>query len=185
MKRFATLGLAALGVLFIAGLAGNFSGPRAIAQTVIRAALVKNIDEPGRSPYVSEIVSSTCSGDKTPVYCTFYFNFVPGGKRLVIEQISGELDITSNNEAVPATMQVYAANSLAGGVKLGSLGPFVTRLIHQANRTHFCFPFKGYVNGTSQPMVYAGVLSVNGAETQVSLGGTNITITGYLVDLTQ
>src|SRR5215475_13967952 len=69
--------------LVLLGTLGHFGARPLLAQ--IRAALVKNIDEQGRTPYQSSQSCNTpgntvCSADLTPV---------PAGKRLVIQHVSG------------------------------------------------------------------------------------------------
>lgn len=55
------------------------------AQAQTRAALVQNIDEPGRSPY-SELKGENCMATQ---HCRLQFSAVPAGKRLVVTYISG------------------------------------------------------------------------------------------------
>lgn len=80
--------LSCAGGLALVALLGSYAAP-AIAQAV-RAALVSNVDDPGRVPYQYDlgmyngtngpIVCSVCSRDAPPV---------PAGKRLVITHVSG------------------------------------------------------------------------------------------------
>jgi len=59
-----------------------------IAQAV-KAAVVKNVDEPGRSPYHA---SGSCV---VGTLCTITFPAVPANKRLVVQYVSA--DLQSNN----------------------------------------------------------------------------------------
>lgn len=77
--RFLGVGMS-LGVLVL--LITFFSNGRLIAQAV-RAALVENVDEPGRHPYVEN--SDCVTGN-----CVLTFSTVPSGERLVITSVSAE-----------------------------------------------------------------------------------------------
>lgn len=77
--RFLGIGIA-LGILAL--LITLFSDGRLIAQAV-RAALVENVDEPGRHPYVEN--SACVTGN-----CILTFSAVPSGERLVVTSVSGE-----------------------------------------------------------------------------------------------
>lgn len=77
--RFLGVGIA-LGILVLLIL--SFSNGRLIAQAV-RAALVENVDEPGRHPYVE---NSDCGTGN----CTLTFSAVPSGERLVVTSVSVE-----------------------------------------------------------------------------------------------
>ncbi|HEX5227465.1 MAG TPA: hypothetical protein VFW44_07125 [Bryobacteraceae bacterium] len=69
-----------MGVLVL--LISFFSGGRLIAQAV-RAALVQNVDEPGRHPYAE--TASCLTGN-----CVLTFSVVPSGERLVVTSVSAE-----------------------------------------------------------------------------------------------
>ena len=87
LNRFVMVGavLGALALLITLATEG-----RVLAQA-IRAALVENVDEPGRNPY-SE--NASCSG----VGCTVGFSPVPTGKRLVVTFVNGIVE--GNNTSV-------------------------------------------------------------------------------------
>ena len=74
--------LAAVTVLAFCMVVGHFGAKPLLAQ--IRAALVKNVDEPGRIPYQSNAICeftihNDCNAPLTPV---------PAGKRLVLQHAS-------------------------------------------------------------------------------------------------
>jgi len=74
------------GALALLAVLGKFYAVPAIAQ--IKAALVKNVDEKGRSPYQqSGFVQCTASSG----FCDLVFPPVPAGKRLVAEHISANV----------------------------------------------------------------------------------------------
>jgi len=117
--------LAAVGVTF------SIVAPDAVAQ--IRAALVKNVDEPGRAPY-DEYVEFSMFGCSFGG-CTNYANFfgvilfdvpaVPVGKRLIITNVSGSLPSNSATGAHFAfqTSQVISLQL----VKSAFFGPFFSQ----------------------------------------------------------
>ena len=92
-------------VLCAAAWLVTFTGTEAIAQ--IRAALVKNVDEPGRQPYEAyvEFTQSNCSFGG----CSTFNNFggtvlfdlapVPAGKRWVIQHVSGRIPSNTSADA--------------------------------------------------------------------------------------
>jgi hypothetical protein len=74
--------------LWVLALALHLIANQAAAQP--RAALTKNVDEPGRRPYQVEgsIIPSTCSFNSVLYFCRVDFPVVPTGKRLVVEHVS-------------------------------------------------------------------------------------------------
>ena len=83
-KIMTRLGLAVLAIVVV-GAVVSLTAPSVVAQ--LRAALVKDVDEPGRSPYFSVIQGA---GDCSPAsLCHFAFDPVPANKRLVITNVDG------------------------------------------------------------------------------------------------
>ena len=89
-SRWSTI-VASIGML--AGLAGSYPTP-ALAQwprtVLLRPAAVRNLDEPGRNPYMDFLVLSCSGGDTSS--CDVVFHPVPDGKRLVLEQVNVSID---------------------------------------------------------------------------------------------
>lgn len=81
LNRFVMVGavLGALALLITLATEG-----RVLAQAV-RAALVENVDEPGRNPY-SENTGCFAKG------CNAIFSAVPAGKRLVVTFVNAEIE---------------------------------------------------------------------------------------------
>ncbi|HLK17477.1 MAG TPA: hypothetical protein VKT81_00935 [Bryobacteraceae bacterium] len=79
LKRLVLFAALAGAVLTVVGI-GTES--RAIAQAV-RAALVQNVDEPGRHPYIETVTCETGN-------CVLTFPAVPSGQRLVVTSVSAE-----------------------------------------------------------------------------------------------
>jgi hypothetical protein len=86
MSRFRDYVLMAAGFAMLVMTVGAFTAGHAIAQAV-RAALVSNVDEPGRVPYQFGRDFLDCN----PGNCLVQFPPVPPGKRLVITNISGDI----------------------------------------------------------------------------------------------
>jgi hypothetical protein len=86
MNRLKNYVLMAAGFAVLAMTVGVFTAGRAIAQAV-RAALVSNVDDPGRIPYAVEKI---CSPSASQI-CITNTPPVPAGKRLVVTHVSGQL----------------------------------------------------------------------------------------------
>lgn len=90
MNRFKNYVLMAAGFAVLVMTVGVFTAGHAIAQAV-RAALVSNVDEPGRIPYVA---NSSCDFSRGfHDNCGASFPQVQNGKRLVITHVSGLLSV--------------------------------------------------------------------------------------------
>ena len=107
------------GALALLAVLGKFYAKPVFAQ--VRAALVQNVDEPGRTPYQQELQVIGNSGCDTD-FCTpgFTFAVVPANKRLVIKQVSA----TFYASAGASVLATY----LAGGKTdvIGTSGLFPT-----------------------------------------------------------
>ena len=184
MKRYAKHGLAALGLLFLATLAGAFSGVRAIAQTAIRAVLVKNIDEPGRSPYQGYVGFSSISTNNdyfcTPngLSCSLYFPPVPAGKRLVVESLTGTVNTPA--PGFPLELIVFSEPTFQ---RIGII-PF-RLLAGVTGNQQYTYGIdsnaRGYVDGGGRVTLTINIFGT--ASAPVVQG--QFSVVGYLVDLTQ
>jgi hypothetical protein len=100
MKTFKNYIWMAIGTaLVIAVFSGLTAGP-ALAQ-LVRAALVKNIDERGRNPYEEQV---GCTDAAFVNQCRVEAAAVPTGKRLVIEHVSMRLYLQGTQPFGPATL---------------------------------------------------------------------------------
>jgi hypothetical protein len=88
MNRFRNYVLMAAGFAVLVLVVGVFSAGPAIAQAV-RAALVSNVDDPGRIPYQFQKVCLSLGSD-----CSVSLPPVPTGKRLVTTHVSGYFAVT-------------------------------------------------------------------------------------------
>jgi hypothetical protein len=118
MKRLKNYILMAAGFAVLVTVVGVFAAGPAIAQAV-RAALVSNVDEPGRIPFRAEM---TFDGD-CRFGCAGHLQGglqVPHGKRLVITNVTGEV-----RSSVSGKMQV--GNGLGSAtiptIFLGQMSP--------------------------------------------------------------
>jgi hypothetical protein len=147
LNRFVRIGavLGALALLILLATEG-----RAIAQAV-RAALVENVDEPGRNPY-SE--NATCSG----VGCAVGFSPVPTGKRLVVTFVNGIVE--GNNTSV---------------AELGGHGAYFRIFTTTPEGTAGLFnaPTTAYYDPGEQPVLSC---FCNGSFTSATLSGYYVTL---------
>jgi hypothetical protein len=173
MKRFAIYGLVAIGLLFVTVLAGAFSGARAVAQTVIKAVLMRNVDEPGRVPFQeTRSVPTSCPFGA----CSAGFSPVPPGKRLVIRKVSGILSLSPS-----ASLVVVQLLSESGGQSKGVPNVFVPAHLQATTTSTSYYVFNSdvlaYVDAGASPFVLAGVY----------FGGigsfSGFTLTGYYIDV--
>lgn len=103
MKKLRTHLLAIGAVLGVAAVITALTATTTIAQTV-RAALVKNVDEPGLVPFSQTFsISTTACGCSN---CCFPETApVAAGKRLVIQNVSGFFPINAVGNMGPITIQ--------------------------------------------------------------------------------
>jgi hypothetical protein len=157
-------GLALMAVL------GKFYAVPLIAQ--VRAAVVKNIDERGRAPY---IVSATCFSRPFSGVCMASFPAVPANRRLVVEYVNGQLD-ADHGLFSSAYLSVPSASSFP--IRLAS---HVESFDDFRDLYSISMPVVFYYEAGQMPVVsvQATVLAEN------PLRGGSFTLSGYLVDLTQ
>jgi hypothetical protein len=126
------------------------------------------------SPPSFTVSCSPSSGNQQA--CTFVFDQVPAGRRLVIEKVSGFVSMQSGGNLLP----IFLAQGGSGQVPLAHL-PFV--LLPGSVGTLISYgvivDVKQYVEGGQYPYVY---LSEIGAPPTME---ASLSVSGYLVDLTQ
>jgi hypothetical protein len=95
--------------LTLAAVLGTIYGTPALA-AVIKAVLVKNVDEPGRIPFTTSprLTCSTPSG--STVACTAAGTQVPAGRRLVVQSISARIVIPTGKKIDFATVQIQGGS---------------------------------------------------------------------------
>jgi hypothetical protein len=89
------------GALAILALLGKFYATPVMAQA-LRAVLVKNLDEKGRSPYM-QFQGRSCPGGGNAV-CDIVFPPVPAGKRLVVERVNGSVIFASSGVRIASLL---------------------------------------------------------------------------------
>jgi hypothetical protein len=153
------------GAFALLAVLGKFYAAPVLAQ--VRAALVKNIDERGRTPFTQHL---NCDNTGS-TGCQAFFSAVPANKRLVIEHVNGAVQTASNLSNVAfgsalATLQFipFQLQSTAGADN-----------IYIANQ-----PLLAYFEAGQAPFYF--VIIQPGATEFIN---GQLTITGYSVDLTQ
>jgi hypothetical protein len=175
--------VAAWALALIAGYIGFISSDAALAQT--RPALIKNIDEPGRNPYQAFVTFSLttpstdnsyfCQQPPDPPVCFLLYPSVPIGRRLVIENVTGRIDVRAPGFPLAINIQASDPNfrnivNIPFQLLPGDLGGGV--LQYGANAT-----LKNYVEaGTVRIQI-----SVLGAPGDLRFG--QISMSGYTVDI--
>jgi hypothetical protein len=153
------------GTLSFLAFLGNLYALPALAQA--RPAVVKNIDERGRTPYGQ---TASCSTPGSTV-CTAIFPVVPANKRVVIEHVSGYVRTAAN--------LLYLA-VLDGNNPLLHFIFFQVQGSDQSNNSIYIAnqPTLTYFEAGQTPNFVVNLKSSAAITTQ-------LTITGYLVDLAQ
>ena len=159
---YAALAVSALSV------AGVFGAKPLMAQ--VRAALIQNVDEPGRNPY-QETQFATCAGQN----CNFTFEPVPAGKRLVLTHVNGYVDVkggTFPNSYLQSSFggSQYATVFIPG--EKGTVFSNSTRIVYNAN-------VQAYFGPGEQPSAAYLLFSTP----DLFNGGALLSLTGYYVSL--
>jgi hypothetical protein len=167
MNRFRNYALMAAGFAVLVVVVGVFTAGPVIAQAV-RAALVSNVDDPGRIPYAR---STNCTFDVSGL-CETLLPLVPDGKRLVITHVSGLVE-----ENLPGGTYLRVLVQTSGSS--GDFASFVPTYIGS---------FVGSNTFVFDQSVLLFVDAGQYAVTSVSLGGSpsnsaaQFSLTGYMLD---
>ena len=166
MNRLKNQILLAAGFALLAGVISGVTAAPAIAQA-IKAALIKNVDEPGRNPYTFEI---QCAVSATSCFLTA--PLVPANKRLVIEHISGSIDVAPGSKI--SDMAIVAALSPTI-LRRARLFPQYALTIFGKDRYVVNDPVLVYIDAADKPgiAISATLPVIEGS----------LTLSGYLVDL--
>lgn len=152
------------GALALLAALGKFAAP-AVAQ-VVRAALVKNVDEKGRSPYMQLLFRSCPSGGNGA--CELIFPPVPAGKRLVVEHVNAGITFATGGLRLSA---------LTGGPNVLLLLP--ARPVSDPSILAVNEQTLAYFESGQSPTYRISVNSVS------DVPALNATLSGYFVDLAQ
>jgi hypothetical protein len=157
--------IAAASLFVFAVLLHNFEKP-VLAQ--IRAAFIKNIDERGRAPYMTTAI---CQPDSGSNFCSGTFAVIPPNKRFVVEYANGAY-LIRNAEIDSAALNSGSTPRLVLDPHLtGSSGFFNSYLISMQLLAYY------------EPGDAPSVLVISNAGNVQPSG--SVTLSGYLVDLTQ
>ncbi len=158
------------------------AAPVAVAQ--IRPAVVKNVDEPGRVPYVQFFsavpgLSTGCGVN----FCDFYLPAVPAGKRLVITDVYGVINLepgaTVHSLQLRATDSSFVTTRNIFEVPHNPSAYYTVALAYELRRYAFQAKVTMFVEAGDRVAVHfwtGGSLHEDYA--------TSLTIVGYLVDVT-
>jgi hypothetical protein len=156
--------LALAGALLLLLTLGRFFAKPLLAQ--VRAALVQNVDEPGRNPY-QETRVATCGLN----ICDLTFATVPQGKRLVLTNVSGYTYC-----AFGADLPLGYVRS--SGDNLQVFFPAEKGLVGAVELVFFNSEAKAYFGPGEHPLAH---LDLDG--TNHFTGDAQLTLTGYFVNL--
>jgi hypothetical protein len=151
------------GALALFAVLGKFYAAPALAQ-VVRAAVVKNLDERGRNPYMQTTFLSCTAANGL---CDLFFPAVPAGKRLVVEHVSANVYAASG---INATFLLTPGNAQFALAARANSSPTLLAVNE---------PVLAYFDAGQSPL-YRVALNVAGSQSSISA-----VISGYLVDLTQ
>ena len=174
----------------LAGMAAGMAGLSVIGSYTakplwaqIKAALVENIDEPGRNPFHAD--RSFTSNEPSPGlscinnFCTITYGVVPGGKRLVITNVTGTLFVDTPGSVV--SVSLYDSNSV---------NPLSTTLVPVSTQAGTAFSSNvigvnaavlAYFDAGNQPTI---VVHTTAPISQAGFVGTSeIALSGYYINL--
>jgi len=187
MKKLTHVALVGVGLLALAGLYNSFNLPKVVAQTV-RAALVKNIDEPARNPYQVYITAlPAVNGPCGSNFCEYALTPVPANKRLVITNVSMRIVPSASNITVQ-DVRLYLCCDVNFHITSSYTFPYIAALYPSDNLT---------VGGVSAYVIneqlhwYVEAGQTPRITFHTSGGGLSgyeeerVLVSGYLVDLTQ
>jgi hypothetical protein len=137
----------------------------------VRAALVQNIDEPGRSPYTLEIDCDTSGNTITNICFGTSRTAVPANKRFVVQYVNGTVSISNGGLFADGFLFVNNGSTLYLDEHLvGNAGGFSTYTINM--------PVVAYFEAGQTP---SGEIFGTAGNAPNAV----VTLTGYLIDLTE
>jgi hypothetical protein len=164
--------LALLAVVFVLS---ELTARTSIAQTV-RAALVRNVDEPGLAPFSHNfVISQTVCGCTN---CCFPETApVPAGKRLVIQNVSGFFPVISTANMGPVNLQERDGSTVQ---QIAVLPVTFRQMWNGANFSAFEFNHKVQIYVDAGKTCRLSVFA-SGSWDNTSQG--QVIISGYMVNL--
>jgi hypothetical protein len=174
----AAIAVAGLISLFTARrIEAQYASPVRVTNTTSAPAIGSLTDERGRIPYQSTATGTFVGGGGCFAHSNCQFNFaqVPAGHRLVVEQLSGQLQYTAS----PSGSNVFIGYGDNGSATI--LGGLFAPLMGAPTQTSsFDHPLKGFVEPGQSPFATAFV-----TDNSPTLGSQlQMTLIGYLLDCT-
>jgi hypothetical protein len=164
----------AMAVVVAGGVTLSLTAQKAISQ--IRAALTKNVDEPGRLPYQAEVDFGGCSGGNS--FCIVAFPPVPAGKRLVVEEVTALAFVRNGGQV---NLFAFGDGVITNTGNVAIMQPTFTPLFAADS-------FSVAWSIDKQIKVYYEPGTTPKVKIQASVGfgalGSNMTLHGYLIDAT-
>lgn len=156
--------------LLLVGLMVPLTPAPASAQ--VRAALTKNVDEPGRMPFQASALfaPSACSFNSVLYFCSVSFPAVPAGKRLIIDYVTHFVAL-----AAPGSPDSLRFQDRNNGNLFWVQPTYTPRAL---TPSHFFLdrPVHVYYEAGDTPKVLMAITQ--------QLAASEITVSGYFIDAT-
>jgi hypothetical protein len=181
MNRMNTCIWMAAGLAVLA-VVGGFAAKPAGAQ--VRAAIVQNVDEPGRNPYASTVFFANgfefpAGGICTNSQCDLHFQAVPAGKRLVVTNVIGNVYVDAPGVIAPVLLFPFG-NSSQGTTMMLPAGLMAGTYLG-ANMVGINAEVRAYFEAGATPAI--AITPIGNISVLDSRGSAAITLSGYLVSL--
>jgi hypothetical protein len=181
MNRVKTCIWMAAGLALLAVLGGLAAKP-ALAQ--VRAAIVENVDEPGRNPYASTVffangfefpAGGTCGSSQ----CELHFQTVPAGKRLVVTNVIGNVYVDTPGVISPVLL--FPLGNSGQGTTMMLPSGLMAGTYQGSNMIGISAEVRAYFEPGATPAI--SIIPIGAISALGSKGSTAITLSGYLVSL--
>jgi len=142
----------------------------------IRASLMQNVDEPGRTPYMSFASSTGCALKDA---CIARFAPIPMGKRLVATNITGTVQVQTPGLLRGADLVFHRLMA----IQIYSIPTLLQTGVFNGGSTNIVginAPLGLYIDGPDQPTLNVVTSSV--LSTDFGSLGLSVALSGYLVD---
>jgi len=171
-------------LLAIAALFTSIDGSTVMAQ--VRPAIVKNVDEPARSPYQAYVHAAVGPGSACGTnFCDFSFPAVPANKRLAVTNVS--VRFVPDSTATVQDVKLYVLDNtfnILNQITLPynpSLYPGDNLVINTARTYVANEQIRWYLEAGQVPRL---TFHTSGGSLD-TFGEQRVMLVGYLVDLTQ
>jgi hypothetical protein len=154
------------GAMILVVALGQFFAKPLLAQ--VRAALVQNVDEPGRSPYQESQFNFCPTGS----VCDYNFAAVPPGKRLVLTNVSGFVDAQFGTLPNVWVTKIFSGLFVFFPGTRQTVHPGATRIVYNSE-------VKMYFDAGEQPNLTIGLP----AGSTDRLLASRLTLGGYYVSV--